>query len=307
MTIPLEVKKEKVEWGHPVLSITRQCELLSLSKGALYYEPVPMDTYNLMLMDLLDREYLEHPFYGARKMVVALDCLGHHVNVKRIGRLMRLMGIQTIYPKKKISIPDANHPHYPYLLKDLTIDHPDQVWCSDITYLKIGRGFVYLTAVMDWYSRYVLSWGMSNSLMTNFCIDTLIAAFEQGKPEIFNTDQGSQYTSREFVNHLQAREIRISMDSRGRYYDNIMIERLWRTVKYEEIYLKGYGSVREARDCLGEYFSFYNQKRFHQSLDYKTPQEVYLEKKEKELKKEGSTITQVNNWERSDKILTKKT
>jgi putative transposase len=234
-----------------------------------------MDPYNLLLMDLIDRAYLDHPFYGARKMVIVLSHQGHHVNVKRVCRLMRIMGIRAIYPKRRLSTPGESHVRYPYLLKDLPITHSDQVWCSDITYLRIGRGFVYLTAIMDWYSRYVLAWRLSNSLMADFCVDALLDALYHGQPEIFNTDQGSQYTSEEFLTPLHDRSIRISMDSRGRYFDNIMIERLWRTVKYEEIYLRDYRSIKEARSSLSRYFSFYNEGRFHQSLNYQTPKEVY--------------------------------
>jgi putative transposase len=268
-------KKNLIERDNPCLSITRQCDLLSLSKGALYYEPVPIDPQTLVLMDLIDREYLRHPFYGGRKMTVYLKNAGHRVNVKRVRRLMRMMGLKAIYPKKRLSANIVIHPRYPYLLQDLVINHPDQVWCSDITYVRVGRGFVYLTVVLDWYSRYVLSWRLSTSLMADFCVEALDEALEKSLPKIFNVDQGPQYTCEDFLALLKRKHIQISMDSRGRYYDNIMVERLWRTVKYEEIYVKEYQTVREVIQALQAYFHFYNTERFHQSLNYKTPQEVY--------------------------------
>lgn len=304
MNKPSAEKRDLIEKGHATLSITKQCELLSLSKGGLYYEPVPIDAYNLLLMDLIDREYLAHPFYGGKKMVIILEKLGHHVNVKRVRRLMRLMGIKAIYPQKKLSIPANNHPRYPYLLKGLAIDHPDHVWCSDITYLRIGSGFAYLTAVMDWFSRYVLSWRLSNCLLADFCIEALHDAFNHGTPEIFNIDQGSQYTSTDFLSSLTSRHIKVSMDSRGRYFDNIMIERLWRTVKYEEVYLKEYTSIREARESLKSYFTFYNERRIHQSLSYKTPAEMY--KLREEVKEKGSKINHEPDGEKTLQSLTKK-
>lgn len=270
-------KKHLIERDHSVLSISKQCELLSLSKGALYDKPVPIDEYSLMLMDLLDRQYLKTPFYGSRKMAIYLKSLGHDVNRKRVQRIMRLMGLKAIYPKKNLSARNPDHMVYPYLLKGLLISKPNHVWCSDITYIRIRRGFIYLTAVMDWYSRYILSWRLSNSLMAEFCVDALSDALHDSQPDIFNVDQGSQFTCEDFLNLLRERHIRISMDSQGCYYDNIMIERLWRTLKYEEVYLHDYRSVGEAYHSLSDYFQFYNTERFHQTLGYRTPKEVYYQ------------------------------
>ncbi len=255
--------------------MTRQCELLSVSKGGLYYAPVKMDPYNLMLMDLIDRQYLKTPFYGSRKMVIYLGSERHFVNRKRVQRLMRLMDIQAIYPKRNLSKKRQDHKIYPYLLKEVKIDRPNFVWSTDITYVPVSQGFLYLVAIIDWYSRYVLSWRLSNTLDVTFCIEALEEALDKGCPAIFNTDQGSQFTSKEFTETLLNREIRISMDGSGRVFDNIFIERLWRTVKYEEIYLKGYESCADAKEGLGYYFPFYNNERYHQSLGYKTPQVVH--------------------------------
>ena len=226
-------------------------------------------------MDLIDRQYLKTPFYGSRKMVIYLGSGGHFVNRKRVQRLMRLMDIQAIYPKRNLSKKRQDHKIYPYLLKDVKIDRPNFVWSTDITYVPVSQGFLYLVAIIDWYSRYVLSWRLSNTLDVTFCIEALEEALGKGCPAIFNTDQGSQFTSKEFTEMLLNREIRISMDGRGRVFDNIFIERLWRTVKYEEVYLKGYESCADAKEGLGYYFPFYNNKRYHQSLGYKTPQVVH--------------------------------
>ncbi len=268
-------KRSLIAWNHSQLSITRQCDLLSLSKGGLYYAPVKMDPYNLMLMDLIDRQYLKTPFYGSRKMVIYLGSGGHFVNRKRVQRLMRLMDIQAIYPKRNLSKKRQDHKIYPYLLKDVKIDRPNFVWSTDITYVPVSQGFLYLVAIIDWYSRYVLSWRLSNTLDVTFCIEALEESLDKGCPAIFNTDQGSQFTSKEFTERLLNREIRISMDGRGRVFDNIFIERFWRTVKYEEIYLKGYESCADAKEGLGYYFPFYNNERYHQSLGNKTPQVVH--------------------------------
>jgi putative transposase len=270
-------KKQLIDRNHPYLSVTRQCELLSLSKGALYYKPVPIDSYSLILMDLIDKQYLKSPFYGSRKMTIYLNRKGYKVNRKRVQRLMRIMGIKAIYPNRSLSANKASHPVYPYLLKGLQITRPDHVWCSDITYIRLNKGFIYLTAVMDWYSRYVLSWDLSNSLLSEFCVGALSKALKKSHPEIFNVDQGSQFTSEDFLNLLIKYRIRISMDSKGSYYDNIMIERLWRSVKYEEVYLHEYRTVRDAYQSLNAYFHFYNSERFHQRLQYRTPEEVYYQ------------------------------
>ena len=257
------------------ISLNRQCELLNVSKGPIYYELVGVTPYNLELMDLIDRQFTETPFYGSRRLTNWLNKNGHDVNRKRVQHLMRLMGIEAIYPKPNLSKRRPDHEIYPYLLKGLRILKPNHVWSTDITYIRIGRGFVYLTAIMDWFSRYVISWKMSNTLEADFCIEALNEALEQSQPEIFNTDQGSQYTSSEFLKPLKSRNIKISMDSKGRALDNIFIERLWRSVKYEEVYIREYRTVKEAVASLKKYFIFYNHNRFHQALDYRTPAEVH--------------------------------
>ena len=226
-------------------------------------------------MHLMDEEYTRHPFYGVRRMKAWLKGNGHNVNHKRIRRLMRRMGIHAIYPKPRLTKPSFEHKKYPYLLRGMKIDRADRVWCSDITYIRTRYGFAYLTVVMDWYSRYVLSFELSNTLDKDFCIKALKDALSGSKPEIFNSDQGVQFTNDEFINCLKEEDIKISMDGRGRAYDNIFIERLWRTVKYEEVYLDDYKSVRDAAASLTKYFKFYNEERPHQSLAYKTPYEVY--------------------------------
>jgi putative transposase len=226
-------------------------------------------------MHLLDEQYTRTPYYGTRRMTAWLRAGGHEVNHKRVARLMRRMGLQAIYPKPRLSQGGPEHKVYPYLLHGLEIRHPNQVWSTDITYIRLRHGFVFLVAIMDWYSRYVLAWEVSVTLETSFCLSALNWALRQAKPEIFNSDQGSQFTSEDFTSTLKNAGIRISMDGRGRVFDNIFIERLWRTVKYEEVYLKGYESVSLAISSLGAYFTFYNQERLHQSLGYRTPASVY--------------------------------
>lgn len=233
---------------------------------------------NLELMDLIDHQYLQTPFYGSRKMTEYLKREGHSVNRKRVRRLMQLMGIHAVYPGPNLSKRRHDHNKYPYLLRDVTVDRPDMVWSTDITYIRVGNGFLYLAAIIDWFSRYVLNWELSNSLEADFCVTLLLDALEKTQPEIFNTDQGSQFTSDEFLNVLRRAGIKISMDGKGRALDNVFIERLWRSVKYEEVYLNDYQSVKQANRSLRCYFSFYNQQRPHQSLNYKTPEEVYTEK-----------------------------
>jgi putative transposase len=264
-----------IDPGHPSLSIQRQCELLDLPRSSYYYQAQGEDAYNLELMRLIDEQYTRRPFFGIRRMTDSLRRQGHQVNHKRVGRLMRLMGLQAIHPKPKTSQAHLEHRKYPYLLRGLVINRPDQVWCSDVTYIRLVRGFLYLVAVMDWYSRYVLAWRLSNTLDASFCIEALEEALSQGQPKIFNTDQGVQFTSTGFTSMLQEAQVRISMDGRGRCFDNIMVERLWRSVKYEEVYLKDYQQVADATRGLGDYFPFYNRERGHQSLDYRTPYEVY--------------------------------
>ena len=232
--------------------------------------------YNLLLMRMLDEQYTRTPFYGVPRMTAWFRIQGHQINPKRIERLMRKMGLQAIYPKPKLSKKGLVSSKYPYLLRGLVIDRPNQVWSTDITYIRLKQGFVYLVAIMDWFSRYVLSWEVSNSLDTFFCLYALEKALQQDVPEIFNSDQGSQFTSEEYTSRLEAAEIRISWDGRGRLWDNIFVERLWRSVKWEEVYLKDYDNVPEAIDGLDSYFRFYNTERPHQSLGYQTPQQVFF-------------------------------
>lgn len=226
-------------------------------------------------MRIIDELYIKMPFYGSRKMMRALRRKGHKVNRKKVQRLMRLMGIEAIYPKPNTSRPTKGHKVYPYLLKNLTIDHPNHVWCSDITYIPMKNGFAYLTVIMDWYSRKVISWRLSNSLESNFCVDALEDALRKGKPEIFNTDQGSQYTSKIFTDVLKSSNIQISMDGKGRAIDNIVVERFWRSIKYEKIYTGEYRSMLEVKQAIREYIDLYNSERLHETLDYYTPNEVY--------------------------------
>lgn len=269
-----------IEPGNPEIPVLRQCWLLGLSKAAYYYRAREQDGLNSTLMTLLDEQYTKTPFYGVPKMTEWLRRRkGYKVNPKRVRRLMRLMGLCAVYPKPWTSKPAKEHKKYPYLLRDLEIDRPDQVWSADITYIRLKTGFIYLVAIMDWHSRYVLSWEISTTLDKEFCIAALEKALTLSSPEIFNTDQGSQFTSVEFTGRLETLKISISMDGRGRAMDNIFVERLWRTVKYEEVYLKGYETVREARESLARYFHFYNTERLHEALGYRTPQEVYFEER----------------------------
>jgi putative transposase len=258
------------------LPVARQCELLALPRSTFYHIPKPVTDEELELMKLIDRCHLEHPYYGSRRIRDWLEDEGHRVNRKRVQRLMRTMGLAALYPKRNLSLANQAHKVYPYLLRNLAIDRPNQVWATDVTYIPMARGFVYLVAIMDWYSRRVLTWRVSNTLDTSFCVEALNEAIETyGAPEIFNTDQGSQFTSEDFTGVLRQQDIRISMDGKGRWVDNVFVERLWRSVKYEEVYLKAYDSIGDARDSLGRYFAFYNTKRRHQSLDRQTPDSVY--------------------------------
>jgi putative transposase len=259
------------------LSISHQAELLGISRSSIYYEPV-VDEYDLLLKRLIDEQYTLVPFFGSRRMKVSLRRKGYEVNRKHVQRLMREMGLEAIYPKPNLSQAHPEHKIYPYLLRNVSIERKDQVWASDITYISLSRGFMYLVAIMDWWSRYVLAWQMSTSLETSFCLETLEMALKFGKPEIFNTDQGSQFTSVAFTGMLKDHGIDISMDGRGRCMDNIFTERLWRTVKYENVYLMHYGSVSEGRQGINDYFAFYNDDRPHQSLGYQTPAEVYFQR-----------------------------
>jgi len=257
------------------LSIRRQCKLLDVERSAYYYKPLGESALSLQLMHRIDELYTAHPFLGLLKITDLLQKEGYRINSKRIHRLRQKMGLQAIYQKPNLSKKHPEHRIYPYLLRGVEIKHVDQVWSTDITYVRLTGGFVYLVAVIDWYSRYVLSWELSNSLDTSFCLLALEKAMSQSTPSIFNTDQGVQFTSDAFTKKLLENKIRISMDGRGRYLDNIYIERLWRSVKYEDIYLKGYCSMPETYEGLSEYFNFYNNVRPHQSLDYKTPAEVH--------------------------------
>lgn len=262
-----------------VLPIARQCQLLALARSTYYHVPQPVREEELTLMRLIDQCYLERPFYGTRRIKDWLfDHHGLVVNRKRIQRLRRLMAIETLYPKRNLSLANQQHKVYPYLLKGLTIDRPNQVWSTDITFIPMAKGFVYLVAVMDWYSRRVLSWRVSTTMDTAFCVEALEEAIERyGCPDIFNTDQGSQFTSEEFTAVLKRHDIAISMDGKGRWIDNVFVERLWRSVKYEEVYTRAYDDVPEAKRLLGEYFRFYNAERRHQSLNRMTPDEVYYQ------------------------------
>lgn len=267
-----------VEPANRAISIRRQCELLDISRSAVYRRPGSMQHKNIKLMNLIDEIYTRRPIFGSRRMRPELwKRHGIRVNRKRIQRLMRQMGLAAIYPKPNLSKRNTEHKIYPYLLRRLAITRPNQVWASDITYIRLDGGFVYLTVIMDWYSRRVLSWRLSNTLDASSCVEALQEALRRyGTPEIFNTDQGSQYTGEKFISVLQSHRIRISMDGKGRALDNVFVERLWRSVKYEDVYLQDYASMKEAKAGLAKYFRFYNEERFHQGLDGQTPDEVYF-------------------------------
>ena len=260
---------------HPSLSIVRQCRLLGISRSGLYYQPKGISEEDLTLMKLIDRQYLTTPFYGSRKIAAWLKSQNYSVNRKRVRRLMRIMGLKAIYRRPRSSKPAPGHKIYPYLLGGMKITRPNQVWAADITYIPMARGFLYLVVIMDWYSRYVFSWRLSNTLDAGFCVEALEEALGKGKPDIFNTDQGAQFTSEAFTGLLEQHGVKVSMDGKGSYNDNLFIERLWRTVKYEEVYLKAYRDGTEARIGLGNYFRFYNTERPHQTHSYRTPAEVY--------------------------------
>jgi len=249
--------------------------LLGISRSGLYYQPVGISEEDLSLMKLIDRQYLATPFYGARKIAAWLKSQEYRVNRKRVRRLMQIMGLRAIYRRPRTSTPAPGHKTYPYLLNGMKITRPNQVWAADITYIPMARGFLYLVAIIDWYSRYVLSWRLSNTLEVDFCVEALEEALSEGRPEIFNTDQGAQFTSEAFTELLEQHGVRISMDGKGSYNDNLFIERLWRSVKYEEVYLKAYQDGRDARAGIGDYFRFYNAERPHQALGYRTPAEVF--------------------------------
>ena len=264
-----------IEPDHPQRSLRRQCQLLDIARSGLYYRSRGESRQNLLLMRLLDEQYTRSPFYGVPKMTEWLKQQGYWVKEKRVRRLLRKMGLMAIYRKPRLSQPTQGAQVYPYLLRGVKVERADQVWSTDITYVRLCAGFIYLVAIIDWYSRYVLSWEVSVTQDASFCVSALERALEVSQPEIFNSDQGAQLTSKELTGRLQSAGIRISMDGRGRVFDNIFVERLWRSVKYEEVYLKDYGNVEEAVRGLMSYFEFYNSERLHQSLNYQTPETVY--------------------------------
>jgi putative transposase len=273
--LSLDDRRSMVDENIGELSIRRQCALLGLPRASWYYAPVPVDGETLALMNAIDRQYTKTPFYGIRKMTVAMNERGFRVNHKKIARLMREMGIHAIYAGPKLSIPAKNHKIYPYLLTGVSITTPNHVWSTDITYIPMQRGFMYCVAVIDWFSRFVLSWGLSNTQDTGFCLHVLDQALLLETPEIFNMDQGAQFTSEKFTGRLLDANIRISMDGRGRALDNVFIERLWRSLKYEDVYLHNYPEPSALHNGLEKYFDFYNHQRYHESLGYRTPAAVY--------------------------------
>lgn len=268
-------KRSYIDIDFKQISIFRQCELLNIHRSGYYYEPLPESLFNLEIMRKLDEQYTRTPFYGVLRMHQYICSLGYDVNIKRIRRLLRQMGVLAIYPKRNLSIPNIENKKYPYLLKNLPIERCNQVWSTDITYIPMEKGFLYLVAVIDWYSRYVISWRISNTMEVSFCLEALNEALEIGKPEIFNSDQGSQFTSNDFTDCLLKNDIQISMDGKGRCLDNVFVERLWRSVKYEYVFLNSIKDGHELWHGLDNYFHFYNEKRFHQSLDYQTPANIY--------------------------------
>jgi putative transposase len=264
-----------IEPAHPHLSIARQCDLLGTARSSWYYRPRGETAANLALMRLLDEQYTRTPFYGVERMTVWLRQQGYPINPKRVRRLLRLMGLEALYPKPRLSVPGDPERRYPYLLRGRPITAVNEVWSTDITYVRTQHGFLYLVAVLDWYSRYVLAWKLSNTLDARFCLDALEGALQQGQPHIFNTDQGVQFTSQAYTSRLEAAGIQISWDGRGRALDNVFVERLWRSVKWEEVYLHDYQTVGDAVSGLGGYFRFYNHDRPHQALGYRTPAQVF--------------------------------
>ena len=266
-----------IDSNHPNLSIRRQCELLGISRSSYYQEPAGESPENLDLLRVIDEQHLRCPFFGRRQMTDWLRLQGYQVNEKRVRRLMSLLGLESVFPGRKTTVPNREHRIYPYLLRGVEVVQPNQVWSADITYIPMSEGFMYLVAVIDWYSRHVLSWELSNTMDSSFCVDALLGALKRSglQPDIFNTDQGSQFTSHAFTSELESRGIRISMDGKGRALDNVFIERLWRSLKYEEVYLKSYDSVTDLRSSLETYFDFYCNERPHQALAGQTPASVY--------------------------------
>jgi putative transposase len=276
VSAPRAIRRSWIETPPDGVSIVRQCAVAGVARATYYYEPVPEREENLMLMRLIDERFLKRPFYGVPRMTDWLRTLGHGVNHKRVARLMRLMNLQAVVPGPHTSQPHPTHAVYPYLLRDLVVDRPNYVWCADITYVPMRHGFLYLVAVLDWYSRYVLAWALSNTLEARFCLEVVDQALASGQPQIFNTDQGAQFTGAAFTGRLAEAKIRISMDGRGRALDNVFVERLWRSVTYEEVYLRDYADGAEAWQGLNRYVAFYNTARRHQSLGRQTPAEVHF-------------------------------
>jgi putative transposase len=301
--VPLEQRRGLIEMAGCDMSVREQCRLLEVPRSTVYYEPCGPKASDAALMRRLDEQYTATPFYGVERMTAVLRREGLVVGHNRVRRLLRWMGLEAIYPKPRLSLPGGpEHRVYPYLLRGLRIDRPNQVWSADITYIRLAHGFAYLVAVLDWFSRYVVSWSLSVTLDAWFCVQTLREALRLARPEIFNTDQGSQFTSGEWIGELHKAGVAISMDGRGRAFDNIFTERLWRSVKYEDVYLKDYGMAEEARRGLGDYFGFYNTDRPHEALGYWTPAEVHfgpggrsnnvtgVNKKEKEAKRKKTLL-----------------
>ena len=276
-------RRAKVQAEH-ALPKTRRCELLDVARSTAYYRPEPFSDKDLELMRLIDEIHLQWPFYGSRRIRDELESGGHTVNRKRVQRLMRQMGLRALYPRRRTSQPGKGHKVYPYLLRDLAVERANHVWASDICYIPMAKGFMYLVAIMDWHSRRVLSWRVSNTLDTEFCIEALEEALRRfGAPEIFNTDQGAQFTCEAFTGALKDHGVAISMDGKGRWMDNVFVERLWRSVKYEDVYLRAYETPTELRAGLGRYFEFYNTRRRHSALDRRTPDAVYFDPAAPEL------------------------
>lgn len=268
-------KRALIDESHAHLSISEQCKVLELARSSYYFEPAKESEENLLVMRRIDELMMEYPFYGSRQLCRALEREGLVVNRKRMRRLMQNMGLEAVYCKPRTTLRHPEHKVYPYLLRNVAITSVRQVYSIDITYIRMTRGFLYLTAVLDWYSRYVVSWELSNSMTSDFCIETLVDALKEGHPKVFNSDQGAQFTDQRFVKELLDRDIAVSMDGRGRALDNVFIERLWRTVKYEEVYLKEYLTGTDAKRSLAKYFRFYNELRPHSSLDGATPAEIF--------------------------------
>jgi len=275
LNLDVNQKRALIEPMRKDLSITKQCNLIDLNRSSLYFKPIRISTENLNLMKEIDKVYLNYPFYGSRRITVFLNTKGYRVNRKRIQKLMEIMALKAAYPKRNLSKPDSEHRKFPYLLNDFIIDYPNKVWGTDITYIPMRKGFLYLTAIIDWFSRYILSWNLSNSLDVSFCIETLKNALKKAIPYIHNSDLGSQFTSKAYLEVLEKAKVKISMDGKGRALDNVFIERFWKSLKYEEVYLNEYKNGLEVYENVKNYINFYNYERPHQSLKYKTPYEIY--------------------------------